>query len=367
MGAEARAGPALAPWCGVRSHAFPPLRAPIMRSLRVLALLATLAASSLHAQSVVSGRALAPDGSAVPLSVVRLLPGKRTTLTDQRGAFRFDSVQPGRYRLQMERIGFTAPPSPEFAVVDGAASEHTLRAAMQPVVLEAVSNGPPACYTRDRLHEAPAVQALWREAQKGLELRSAFANQYAYRYNARMRGVVRLRLLRDRQLDRDSVMTAHPDSVRVRREQIAEEGLGRQQGRSFAITVPDEMYLLGDDFLVTHCLEANPRQDTAGVWALRYRPVRLVDGVVDLAGTIHLDSRSYAVRRLEYRYLRGRSPWASAAIEYGDVATPFGTMRMRRSGWLRADPAGLMGLVVTGFDGTITFRDYREFQRVQGG
>ncbi|MBD0320208.1 MAG: carboxypeptidase regulatory-like domain-containing protein, partial [Gemmatimonadetes bacterium] len=317
------------------------------RSLRALALLATLAASSLHAQSVVTGRALAPDGSAVPLSVVRLLPGKRTALTDQRGAFRFDSVQPGRYRLQMERIGYTAPPSAEFAVVEGAVSEHTLRAAMQPVVLEGVSNGPPACYTRDRLHEAPAVQALWREAQKGLEQRSAFAERYAYRFDTRMRGVARLRLLRDRRLDRDSTVVVNPDSARARRERFAREGLGSQKGNSFSITVPDELYLLADDFLATHCLEANPRQDSAGTWALRYRPVRTTPGVVDLAGTIHLDGRGYAVRRLEYRYLRGRSPWASAAIEYGDVATPFGTMRMRRSGWLRADPAGLMGVVVS--------------------
>ena len=366
MGAEAGSGPALAPWCVVRSHAFLLLRAP-MRSLRILVLLATLAASSIHAQSVVSGRALAPDGSAVPLSVVRLLPGKRTALTDQQGAFRFDSVQPGRYRLQMERIGFTAPPSAEFAVADGARSEHTLRAAMQPVVLEAVSSGPPACYTRDRLHEAPAVQTLWREAQKGLELRSAFAEQYAHSYSSRMRGIVRLRLLKDRRLDRDSTVNVHPDSSRARRERIRAEGVARQKGGNLTITVPDELYLLGDDFLTTHCLEANPRQDSGGTWALRYRPVRMAGDVVDLAGTIHLDARSYLVRRLEYRYLRGRSEWASAAIEYGDVATPFGTMRLRQSGWLRADPGGLMGVVVSGFEGTMLFRDYRDFKRVQGG
>ena len=338
-----------------------------MRSLRIFALLATLAATSIEAQSAVRGRAVAPDGSPVPLSVVRLLPGKRTTLTDQRGAFRFDSVQPGRYRLQMERIGFTAPPSPEFAVAEGETSEHTLRSTMRPVVLEGISNGPPACYTRDRLHEAPAVQALWREAQKGLEQRSAFAEQYAYRYNSHMRGVVRLRLLKDRRIDRDSVRTAHPDSARAFRERIRSEGLGRQKGNNVSITVPDELYLLGDDFLTTHCLEANPRQDSTGAWALRYRPVRMVDGVVDLAGTIHLDARSYAVRRLEYRYLRGRTPWASASVEYGDVATPFGTMRLRRSGWLRADPGGLMGVVVSGFEGTMRFHDYRDFERVRGG
>jgi hypothetical protein len=338
-----------------------------MRPFRILALLATLAATSIEAQSAVRGRAVAPDGSAVPLSVVRLLPGKRTTLTDQQGAFRFDSVQPGRYRLQMERIGFTALPSPEFAVADGETSEHTLRSTMRPVVLEGISNGPPACYTRDRLHEAPAVQALWREAQKGLEQRSAFADQYAYRYNSRMRGVVRLRLLKDRRIDRDSTRWAHPDSARAFREHIRREGMGQQKGRTFSITVPDELYLLGDDFLTTHCLEANPRQDSDGTWALRYRPVRTAGDVVDLAGTIHLDGRSYAVRRLDYRYLRGRSPWASASVEYGDVATPFGTMRLRRSGWLRADPSGLIGLMVSGFEGTMLFHDYRDFERVRGG
>ena len=247
-----------------------------MNSRRILlaALCAFFSASAARAQTaVVQGRALATDGAPVPLSVVRLLPAAggqgRTALTDARGAFRFDTVAPGSYRLRMERIGYTAPPSAVFAVADGATSEQTLRAALQAVVLEGISSGRPACYTGDRLGEVPAVQALWREAVKGVEQRRAFAAQYAYRYNQRTRGTAHLRLVRDRRIHSDTTIIIHPDSARARRARAVAAG-DTAQGKSLMIRIPSELTLLRDDFLVGHCLEANPQLDSTGAWTLRF-------------------------------------------------------------------------------------------------
>ena len=343
----------------------------ISRRIVLAALCAILSASAARAQTaVVRGHALATDGAPVPLSVVRLLPGAggpgRTALTDARGAFRFDTVAAGSYRLRMERIGYTAPPSAPFAVADGATSEQTLRAALQAVVLEGVSSGRPACYTGDRLAEAPAVQALWREAVKGVEQRRVFAREYAYRYNQRTRATAHLRLVRDKRIRSDTTIIIHPDSARARRARAVERG-DTAQDKSLHIKVPSELTLLREDFLVGHCLEANPQLDSTGAWTLRFRALRSSRGVLALNGALRLDARTFVVRQIEFRYLEGRREWASGTLDYGEVSTPFGTVRMPRFARVRADPSGPMGMVVTELEGDVEFHSYRGFEKVRGG
>lgn len=343
----------------------------ISRRIVLAALCAIVSASAARAQTaVVQGHALATDGAPVPLSVVRLLPAAagqgRTALTDARGAFRFDTVAAGSYRLRMERIGYTAPPSATFTVANGATSEQTLRAALQAVVLEGVSTGRPACYTGDRLAEAPAVQALWREAMKGVEQRRAFAAQYAYRYNQRTRGTAHLRLVRDKRINSDTTIIIHPDSARARRARAVAAG-DTAQNKSLMIKIPSELTLLRDDFLVGHCLEANPQLDSTGAWTLRFRALRNTRGVLALNGALRLDARSYAVRQIEFRYLDGRREWASGTLNFGEVATPFGTVRLPRSAEVRADPDGPQGLVLTRLEGVVEFHSYRAFEKVRGG
>jgi hypothetical protein len=339
------------------------------RHLLLAAVCAILFASAARAQTaVVQGHALATDGAPVPLSVVRLLPAAggqgRTALTDARGAFRFDTVAAGSYRLRMERIGYTAPPSAPFAVAEGATSEQTLRAALQAVVLEGISTGRPACYTGDRLGEAPAVQTLWREAAKGVEQRRAFGRQYAYRYNHRSRAKLHMRLVRDRRIYSDTTIIYHPDSARARSARAAARG-DTVQDKSLLIRLPSELTLLQDDFLVGHCLEANPQLDSTGAWTLRFRALRTTRGTLNLAGALRLDARTFVVRQIEFRYLDGRREWASGTLDFGEVSTPFGTVRLPRSARARADPDGAMGLVVTGLEGDVEFHSYRGFEKVR--
>jgi hypothetical protein len=339
------------------------------RHILLAALCAILSASAAGAQTaVVQGHALATDGAPVPLSVVRLLPSAggqgRTVLTDARGAFRFDTVAAGSYRLRMERIGYTAPPSALFTVADGATSEQTLRAALRAVVLEGVSTGRPACYTGDRLAQAPAVQALWREALKGVEQRRAFAAQYAFRYNERTRAAARMRLVRDRHTEVDSTVIVHPDSARARRARALEKG-DTAQDRSLSIRVPSELTLLRDDFLVGHCLESDPQLDSTGAWTLRFRAVRSPRGVLSLAGALRLDSRTFAVRQIEFRYLDGRREWASGTLAFAEVSTPFGNVRLPRSARVRAHPDGAVGLVMSRTEWVVDLHSFRDFEKVR--
>jgi hypothetical protein len=334
--------------------------------MRLLFALILLAALPLHAQTgSVHGRALSADGAPVPLSVVRLLPGKRTTLTDAQGAFRFDTVAAGTYRLQMERIGYTAPPSAEFVVAAGEAAEQTMRAVLRPVVLEMVSNGPPACYTRDRLGEVPAIQALWNEAKKGVEHRRAFSAQHAFTYSQRTLWRTRLRMQADRSVTTDTTIIVHPDSSRARRERDAANVGMAQRGNRLEIRLPDELHLLRDDFLVGHCLEANPQRDPDGAYVLRFRPVRAPRDSMTLAGALRIDERSYVVRAVEFRYQEGRRERATGTLAYGEVQTPYGVVRLPRSGTVRGNLSGRAGLAVTGFDATVEIDRYKDFRRVR--
>ncbi|HEX8433188.1 MAG TPA: hypothetical protein VF625_18005, partial [Longimicrobium sp.] len=277
---------------------------------------------------------------------------------------RFDTVAAGTYRLRVERIGYTAPPTPRFTVRDGEAVRQTLSANLSAVVLAEISTGRPACYTAARLREVPALETLWREARKGIETRRAFRYQYAYRYDARTRAVAHLRLLRDRRMDTDTVIYTDPDTLRARNERVARDGyLSRGRG-NFVLTVPDDLELLSDEFLTTHCLEGNPARDEDGAWNLRFRPVRTPDDRVDVAGTLRVDASTFVVRGLTFEYLRGRRQMGSGSVTYSEVPTPAGRVRLPVLVRFTGDPAGTLGVVVTGFDGTVTYTGYRDFARV---
>jgi hypothetical protein len=341
-----------------------------MNALRLALVLLLLTAAPAAAQTAsVAGRAVAAeDSSAIPLSLVRLVPAAggagRTTLTDAAGSFRFDTVAAGSYRLRVERIGYTAAPTPPFAVRDGEEVRQTLRANLRAVVLAEISSGRPECYTADRLREVPALETLWREARKGIETRRAFRYQYAYRYAMSTRATARLRLLRDQRIARDTVIYTDPDTLRARNARVAREGYLKNSRGNFVITVPDDLELLSDEFLTTHCIEGNPARDEEGMWNLRFRPVRAPADRVDIAGTLRVDASTYVVRGLTFEYLRGRRTIGSGSVTYSEVATPAGRVRLPVLVRFTGDPGGTMGVVVTGFDGTVSYTGYRDFVKV---
>ncbi|HYW08870.1 MAG TPA: hypothetical protein VE913_18045, partial [Longimicrobium sp.] len=74
-----------------------------MNALRLTLALLLAAAPATAQTASVAGRAVAAeDSTAIPLSLVRLVPtaggAGRATLTDPAGGFRFDTVAAGSYR-----------------------------------------------------------------------------------------------------------------------------------------------------------------------------------------------------------------------------------------------------------------------------
>jgi hypothetical protein len=349
-----------------------------VRSSALLVLSLVLGAGPAVSQQTpgaVTGHALAAaDGAPIPLSLVRLAPAGggegRTVLTDAGGAFRFDSVAPGAYRLRVDRIGYDAAPSPQFAVPAGETVDRPLRAGERPVAIQAITAVANRCVTGAGLAGEPELAALWTEARKAAETRRQFQRQYAYRANMRLQFVGHVRIFHDKVVDRDSVVETTPDSVRVRearrRAMRGREGYVHQTRNSLLLSLPDEMELLEDDFLVGHCLFADPAPTADGAWALRFRPVSTTDGRSDIRGTILIDTASFAVRQIAFDYLSGPHAWGRGTLSYAPTATPFGTVRLPAGGALHGDPRGMIGLFVSNFQGTIAFRDYRDFRRVPG-
>ena len=97
------------------------------------------------------------------------------------------------------------------------------------------------------------------------------------------------------------------------------------------------------------------------------RALRSARGTLNLAGALRLDARTFALRQIAFRYLDGRREWAAGTLDFGEVSTPFGTVRLPRSARVRADPDGPMGLVMTRLEGDVEFHSYRGFEKVRGG
>ena len=339
---------------------------------RVLILLAiAFPGAAQQTAGTVTGTAAAEEGGApIPLSLVQLLPGSgsdeplRGLLTDARGEFRFEAVPAGRYRLRLDRIGFVSAPSPAFEVRAGETVRRAVVAGVTPVMLEGISVSGNACYGIDRLDEAPDLAALWREAQKAVETRRRFQQQYSYAYRLRVDGRAQLRLLRDQRLVQDTNMGSHPDSVPVRQARRRGD-YGSQTRTGVNLRLPDELELLDDDFLRTHCLEGDT-DDGRGGLVLRFRPVKpRGGGQLDIRGALRIDPASFVVRELEFEYMNGRRAFARGTLRYAEVRTPHGSMRLPAGGVLSGDPGGMMGMVVQGFEGTFTMDGYRGFERVR--
>lgn len=349
------------------------LRLRLLLLLPALALLARPAPLAAQSGAVEGVAVQADGGEPIPASLVRLLPAgggaARSTLTDAAGTFRFADVAPGEYRLSMERIGFTAAPSAPFRVGPGETVRQTLRAALRPVELPALSIEDAACYTADRLPRRPDLEALWREARKGAETRRAFQRRFAFRYTLRVSGEAGVALLGRREGEAEQVQTWHPDSLarleREAAERAAGEGFAQRTSRGLNLQLPNEFELLSEGFLTRYCLEAIERE--AAGWAFRFRPVRTRAGISDIRGVLRLEAETFRVREIDFEYLSGGRPWGRALLRYADVATPMGPVRLPVSGRIRGRPVGGLGLVVTGFEGEVELRDHRAFEDVGGG
>jgi len=275
------------------------------------ALLATasLLTPPASAQQAVMG-AVRDGGSGAPVEgamVVLLDEGgsnRGSVLTAADGGFRVNAPLPGRYRLRVDRIGYTSTPDGPFEVTAGAVVQRVVETSVSPVQLGGLNvEGSRRCEVRPT--EGLATARVWEEARKALTAAAWTAEKELYRF-AWMRYVRDLAPNGRRVLgeERSYRRTFVPQPFAgMDPEVLARDGFLSREGEAVIYNAPDALVLLSDAFLDTHCfaLESRPDADPPLV-GLRFEPIR-GRRVPEVEGVVWLESDGARLSSLEYRYV----------------------------------------------------------------
>ena len=102
--------------------------------------------------------------------------------------------------------------------------------------------------------------------------------------------------------------------------------------------VPNELDVLHEDFLKTHCFVSAAARGVGEV-GLRFRPLRTRRNFLDILGTIWLDSATYLARRLELEYVDFDESRGTVRVDFADVPVAGGTLRMPVGGAFAMRPS----------------------------
>ena len=134
-------------------------------------------------KATVEGRASAEGGAPVQFALVQLVHAESNpvpsenpiqAITNADGRYRFEGVTPGRYRVQLLRIGFRPVLSDPVQVAAGQTVQFEFRVGSQPLVLPPVSVTVTAdvCVPAKNLTEHPQLLTLWQQARDGASVRT---------------------------------------------------------------------------------------------------------------------------------------------------------------------------------------------------
>jgi hypothetical protein len=312
------------------------------------------------------------NGAPVQFALVRLVRVDSSALlsdsppqgiTNADGRYRFDGVTPGRYHVQVLRVGFRSELSDPVQLVAGQTVRLDLRVASHPLELPGIAVNitvtPDACVTAKELVKHPQLHTLWQQARDGASVRTELMARFRYH------------------------MLTHEESHEVKADgptapgtldqpyvsdprwavKIAARNRAQRLSRGYYAPndgwyLPHELDVLHDDFLKAHCFSASPVHGEGEV-GLRFQTLRVRRGFLDVVGTIWLDRATYLARRIELEYVDGVESRGTVRLDFGDVAVAGGTLRMPVGGAFamrpsRQNPArrteGKIAFTYTGFE-----------------
>lgn len=290
----------------------------------------------------IEGRAIAKEGGApVEFALVRLvradaspLPsdGPPQGITNADGRYRFDGVEPGRYRVQLTRIGFQPLLSDPAQVAAGETVKLDLRVTAEPLKMPPITVTADVCVPAKNLEEHPQLQTLWQQARDGAAVRTELMARFRYHvvsheesYELKPDGPTAPGTL-------DQPYVSDPkwavkNAARNREQRLSRGYYGPSNDKGDGFYVPNELDVLHQDFLKTHCLVAAPARGEGEV-GLRFRPLRTRRNFLDILGTIWLDSATYVARRLDLEYVDGVESRGTVRVDFADVPVAGGTLRM---------------------------------------
>jgi hypothetical protein len=253
----------------------------------------------------VRGRALAP-GATVPMSgvIVTLVDSVGAVvdraLTSDAGTFRLRAARPATYRLRALRVGFQPTVSAPFALGDGQQLEQSIELTSSAIALATLRV---EAQRRCDLNpdSSSAAFAVWEEARKALDAalltRDRRNTLEIVRYD-RSTSVRTGAVLTESEAEARGA-TSRP-FVAVPLAELDTTGYVYKTHEWTTFRAPDEKVLLSDQFAATHCFRLAQPGSPDEV-SVAFEPVG-DRKLADIAGTLVLDRRSAALRRLEFRY-----------------------------------------------------------------
>jgi hypothetical protein len=313
------------------------------------------------------------SGAPVQFALVRLVPADssavrsdspRQAITNADGRYRFGSVTPGRYLVQLLRIGFEPVLSDPVQLVAGETVQLNLRVASQPLVLPAIAVAvtvtADVCVTAKELVKHPQLHTLWQQARDGASVRTELMARFRYHvlsheesYEVKADGPSA-----PSTIDQPSVSDPRWAAKNAARNRAQRLSRGYYYAPNDGWFLPNELDVLHDDFLKAHCLSASAVRGEGEV-GLRFRPLRLRRNFLDVHGTIWLDAATYLTRRIELGYVDGEESRGTVRLDFGDVAVAGGTLRMPVGGEFAMRPSrknptkrteGKLAFTYTGFE-----------------
>ncbi|MGE5835509.1 MAG: carboxypeptidase-like regulatory domain-containing protein [Acidobacteriota bacterium] len=350
---------------------------PITLFAALLILGMSAAPGAIAQQAVVEGVARAEEGGApVQFALVRLvrddsspLPADRQPqgITNADGRYRFDGVAPGRYRVQLLRIGFRPLLSDPVRVAAGETVQLDLRVVSQPLVLPSVTVIADVCVPAQKLKEHPQLQTLWQQARDGAAVRTELMARFRYHvltheesYELKADGPTAPGTI-------DQPYVSDPkwavkNAARNRGQRLARGYYGPSKDSRDGFYVPNELDVLHEDFLKAHCFVPAAVRGVGEV-GLRFRPLRTRRNFLDILGTIWLDSATYLARRLELEYVDGVESRGTVRVDFADVPVAGGTLRMPVGGAFTMRPSRRNPARRTEGKLTVTYSGFEEVPR----
>jgi hypothetical protein len=263
--------------------------------------------SGMASAQTVRGTVLERNTGAPTAGVVVLLidaaenPVARTLSSDS-GHYRLTASTSGAYRIRTMRIGFRPFTSEPFEVSAGREITRDIDVAMIPVLLDSVKSvGRNSCRERAGTEVASVAWEQARTALYGAQISSrlpaigATLQTYQRIYNP---GSSRIR---EQASGMKSGFTTaawislSADSLR-KIGYVTEDDDGW-----FTFYSPDVNVLLSREFQADHCLRLTKSRDNS-LTGVSFEPTRERGKLVDIKGTIWLDTKSSELRSVEFRY-----------------------------------------------------------------
>jgi hypothetical protein len=351
---------------------------PIALLAAMLILGVSATADAIAQKATVEGHARAEEGGTpVQFALVRLVRADSCPLpsdnppqgiTNADGRYRFDGVAPGRYRVQLLRIGFRPVLSDPVQVAAGETVQLELRVASQPVVvLPPITVTADVCVTAKKLTEHPQLQTLWQQARDGASVRTELMARFRYHvlpheesYELKADGPTAPGTI-DQPYVSDP-RSAVKNAARNREQRLSRGYYGPSKDSRDGFYVPNELDVLHEDFLKTHCF-VSAAAGGVGEVGLRFRPLRTRRNFLDILGTIWLDSATYLARRLELEYVDGVESRGTVRVDFADVPVAGGTLRMPVGGVFTMRPSRKNPTRRTEGKFTFTYSGFEEVPR----